>query len=122
MSSVRRNSKLSNFDDSCVIVNSDEDNMDENSMESENEMSEIIYISDEEDMASNNRNPERPRILDENNVAIRNEIPERSRIVNTENCAICMDSLRNACQNNSCMHIFCYECLQQWSMVSQPLT
>ncbi|CAI6374641.1 unnamed protein product [Macrosiphum euphorbiae] len=34
-------------------------------------------------------------------------------------CSICLDKLNNPCHTNSCLHLFCFECLQQWSNFAQ---
>ncbi|XP_050062684.1 E3 ubiquitin-protein ligase Topors-like [Aphis gossypii] len=35
------------------------------------------------------------------------------------NCSICLDGLTNKCYTDSCLHLFCFECLKQWSF-SEP--
>lgn len=34
------------------------------------------------------------------------------------NCSICLDGLTNKCYTDSCLHLFCFECLKRWSFVS----
>jgi len=33
-------------------------------------------------------------------------------------CSICLDELTNLSHTDSCLHSFCFECLQRWSNVS----
>jgi len=33
-------------------------------------------------------------------------------------CSICLDGLTNPSHTDSCLHSFCFECLQQWARVS----
>lgn len=33
-------------------------------------------------------------------------------------CSICLDELTNPSHTDSCLHSFCFQCLQQWSNVS----
>lgn len=30
-------------------------------------------------------------------------------------CSICLDDLTNTCSPNTCLHLYCFECLQRWS-------
>lgn len=34
------------------------------------------------------------------------------------NCAICLEEFTNKSFTNSCLHQFCYNCLKEWSKVS----
>lgn len=34
-------------------------------------------------------------------------------------CSICLDNFTNISTTNVCNHIFCFECLKQWSAVSE---
>jgi len=33
-------------------------------------------------------------------------------------CSVCLDEITNPSHPNSCLHSFCFECIQQWSKVS----
>lgn len=45
------------------------------------------------------------------------EPPERPRTPDTH-CSICLEQLSNKCYADSCWHMFCFECLKRWSIVS----
>jgi len=51
---------------------------------------------------------------------LRNRLPnprDRSSSPDTQ-CSICLDGLTNKCYTDSCWHLFCFECLKRWSIVS----
>lgn len=42
---------------------------------------------------------------------------EQARSSPPPNCPICLGRVKDKCFTNSCMHQFCFKCLQQWTKV-----
>jgi len=55
---------------------------------------------------------------DEKTMSTINTRPTERHSTTDSQCSICLDRLNNPCNTNSCLHLFCFECLQQWSNVS----
>jgi len=50
-------------------------------------------------------------------ISIINTRPTKRPSTPSSQCSICLDELTNPCNTNSCLHLFCFECLQRWSNV-----
>lgn len=55
----------------------------------------------------------------QNGISNRIKRPDRPGTPETH-CSICLEELTNKCYSDSCWHMFCFECLKQWSTVSSP--
>jgi len=55
---------------------------------------------------------------DEETMSTINTRPTERPSTPNSQCSICLDELTNPCITNSCLHLFCFECLQRWSNVS----
>ena len=56
---------------------------------------------------------------------INNEIPNTEFIRRPSTpvdaqCSICLDDLTNKCHTDTCWHLFCFQCLKRWTIVSYP--
>jgi len=70
------------------------------------ESSSIVdLLSDEDDLAS------------EKNGIPKIKQPDRPGTPETH-CSICLEELTNKCYPDTCFHMFCFDCLKRWSIVS----
>ncbi|XP_001943770.2 E3 ubiquitin-protein ligase Topors-like [Acyrthosiphon pisum] len=56
---------------------------------------------------------------DEETISTINTRPTESSSTPDSQCSICLDELTNPCNTNSCLHLFCFECLLLWSNSAQ---